>query len=325
MRCRVALRRLLLAFVAMLASGLLALDPGAAAPALEGVVYVKGAAPDLAAQWTLVEFWATWCGPCKRSIPHLTGLRRQYGEKLAVVGLSDEDEATVRPFVLAQGDAMGYTVGLVPKETRERYMAGRGGIPCAFLVSPQKQVAWVGHPAAVDAVLQQALEGRFDLERIQRVEPLEKAFAGALQSRNLDLIVAAADALLAEDPAHGEALRMRIAMARQKRDLAAARTAYERATAATLTPAAAEALAYALLGDADLAFRFIDLAPRLIARVQEAAPGRPAALELQARYAYVMGRLDVAIALQEKAVAADPEAAPVLAYYRQVKALRDQP
>ena len=144
-----AWRRLLLASVALLASGLLALGPGDAAPALDGVTYVKGQAPDFAAQWTLVEFWATWCAPCKRTIPHLTELLKQHGAKLAVVGLSDEDEATVRPFVQAQGEAMGYSVGLVPKDTRERYMQGRSGIPCAFLVSPQKQVAWVGHPAAV--------------------------------------------------------------------------------------------------------------------------------------------------------------------------------
>jgi thiol-disulfide isomerase/thioredoxin len=320
-----AWRRLLLASVGFLASGLLALGPGDAAPALDGVTYVKGGAPDFAAQWTLVEFWATWCAPCKRTIPHLTELLKQHGAKLAVVGLSDEDEATVRPFVQAQGEAMGYSVGLVPKDTRERYMQGRSGIPCAFLVSPQKQVAWVGHPAAVDAVLQQAIEGRFDVERAQRVQPLENAFAGALQSRNLDLVTTAAEALLAEEPAHGEALRIRVAIAHQKRDPAGARAAYERAAAATITPATAEALAYALLGDADLAFRFIDVAARFVARVREAAPAVPATLALQARYAYVCGRLDEAIALQEQAVAADPEAAPALAYYRQIKALRDQP
>ena len=100
------LQRRLMAGLAMLASGLWALAPGDAAPALDGVVYVKGVAPDFAAQWTLVEFWATWCGPCKRTIPHLTELRQQHDGKLVVVGLSDEDEATVRPFVQAQGAVM---------------------------------------------------------------------------------------------------------------------------------------------------------------------------------------------------------------------------
>jgi thiol-disulfide isomerase/thioredoxin len=320
-----ALRRLLLAAAVGLAAGLCALEPGDPAPALAGVVYVKGSAPDLAAQWTLVEFWATWCGPCKRTIPHLTGLLQRHGTKLAVVGLSDEDEATVRPFVRAQGDAMGYAVGLVPKDTRERYMQGRSGIPCAFLVSPQLRVVWVGHPAAVDAVLQEAVEGRLDVERTRRLQPLEKAFAGALQSRNLDLVATAADALLAEDPGHGEALRVRVAVARQQGDAAAARAIYEKAAAAALAPATAAALASTLLSDADLIFRFVDLTPRLIARVREAAPDSAATLALQARYAYVTARLDEAIALQEKAAAADPAAAPVLLYYRQVKALRDQP
>jgi thiol-disulfide isomerase/thioredoxin len=36
----------------------------------------------------VVEFWATWCGPCKTSIPHLTELQKKYGDKVTFVGVS---------------------------------------------------------------------------------------------------------------------------------------------------------------------------------------------------------------------------------------------
>jgi len=318
-------RRLLVGLSVAAASVLSGLGPGDTAPDLTGVTYVRGAAPDLSAQPTLIEFWATWCGPCRRSIPHLAELQKTHGTKLAVVGLSDEDEATVRNFVQTQGEAMAYTVGVVPKDVRAAYMAGRDGIPCAFLVTPQKRVAWVGHPAAVDEVLAPVVSGRFDLERAAVIAPLEKALDGAMRSRNAALITEAADAPLAKAPAHASALRIRIALARQAGDVRAARRVYEKVDVAALSDAEAGAMAHALLAEPDLAFRFPDLARRFIERVCALAPGRPAALVLQARYAYVIGRLDEAIALQEKAAAADPQAAAGLEYYRRVRTLRDTP
>jgi tetratricopeptide (TPR) repeat protein len=220
---------------------------------------------------------------------------------------------------------MAYSVGLVSQETRGRYMAGRSGIPCAFLVSPQKQVAWVGHPATVGPVLQQALDGRLDVERARRVEPLVKALTDALRSRNPALAAQAADALLAEEPAHLDGLRVRLALARQARDAAAARAAFARVDPAAVTPADAEAVAHILLGEADLAFCFVDLVSPLVARVSAAAPEAPSTLVLQARYAYALGRIEEAIACQEKAAAAEPGAMAVLEYYRKIRELRDTP
>ena len=48
----------------------------------------------------VVEFWATWCPPCRRSIPHLTEIQKKFKDKgVVVVGISDEAPATVKPFV----------------------------------------------------------------------------------------------------------------------------------------------------------------------------------------------------------------------------------
>src|SRR6266478_1453472 len=55
----------------------------------------------------LVEFWATWCGPCRVSIPHLNEIHNQYKDKgLVVIGQDcwERDDNLVEPFVKKMGD-----------------------------------------------------------------------------------------------------------------------------------------------------------------------------------------------------------------------------
>ena len=98
----------------------------------------------------VVEFWATWCGPCRTSIPHLTELARKFHERgVEFVGVSDEDAPTVRPFVDQMGEKMEYTVAVDNnRQTSQGYITayGQNGIPCAFIVDREGRVAWVGHP-----------------------------------------------------------------------------------------------------------------------------------------------------------------------------------
>jgi thiol-disulfide isomerase/thioredoxin len=47
----------------------------------------------------VVEFWATWCGPCRASMPHISELQEKYGDKLVVVGISDEKVEKVTSFL----------------------------------------------------------------------------------------------------------------------------------------------------------------------------------------------------------------------------------
>jgi thiol-disulfide isomerase/thioredoxin len=98
----------------------------------------------------VVEFWATWCPPCRRSIPHLTEIQKKFKDKgVVVVGVSDEAPATVKPFVQKMAGQMDYTVAIDDgRKSNRGYMLayGQNGIPHSFIVGKDGKVVWEGHP-----------------------------------------------------------------------------------------------------------------------------------------------------------------------------------
>lgn len=98
----------------------------------------------------IVEFWATWCGPCLTSIPHLTELQKKYGDKgLVIVGVTDEDPADVNPFLAKMGEKMDYRVAIDRnKATNKALMVPfrQEGIPHAFVIDKLGRIVWHGHP-----------------------------------------------------------------------------------------------------------------------------------------------------------------------------------
>ncbi|HZE97690.1 MAG TPA: TlpA disulfide reductase family protein [Planctomycetota bacterium] len=90
----------------------------------------------------IVEFWATWCPPCRASIPHLVSLRDKIDKsKLEIIGLTDEPLSKVEKF--AKDMKMNYTVGY-GSTSGEAYNVT--GIPHAFVIGPDGLVKWDGHP-----------------------------------------------------------------------------------------------------------------------------------------------------------------------------------
>lgn len=116
----------------------------------------------------VVEFWATWCGPCRTSIPHLTELQKKFQDKGVVfVGVSDEPADKVKPFVEKMGEKMGYVVACDDdRKTSDGYMTayGQGGIPTAFIVGKDGKVLWFGHPMSeLEETIEAILAGKYDL------------------------------------------------------------------------------------------------------------------------------------------------------------------
>jgi thiol-disulfide isomerase/thioredoxin len=103
-----------------------------------------GKQPELNGKPVLVEFWATWCPPCRKSIPHLNQIYAKYkSQGLEIVGITDEDETTVKKF--QQQVPMAYNVAInTPQSVYQQF--GIEGIPTAFLVNKGGKIVWTGHP-----------------------------------------------------------------------------------------------------------------------------------------------------------------------------------
>lgn len=163
----------------------------------------------------VIEFWATWCGPCISSMPHIADLQKQYaGKKVSIVSISDEDQATIDAF-LAQNVPVdllqqveptadtapitfrkltsGYRIASDTDQSAQRdYMeaSAQNGIPTAFIVGKSGLVEWIGHPTELDDVLKNVVENKWDreayklkLEREKQLKELQDKVLTALKKK----------------------------------------------------------------------------------------------------------------------------------------------
>jgi cytochrome c biogenesis protein CcmG/thiol:disulfide interchange protein DsbE len=88
----------------------------------------------------LVDFWATWCAPCKVEIPHFIELQKEYGPQgLQIIGLSlDDDAKTVAKF--AQEMKINYPVAIADEKLAEQY-GGVLGLPVGFIIDREGRIA----------------------------------------------------------------------------------------------------------------------------------------------------------------------------------------
>ncbi len=94
----------------------------------------------------VLEFWATWCPPCRRTIPHLIELYNKYKDKNVVfMTFTDEPEEVAKPFATEM--KMPYPIGTGSKTSKEY---GVIGIPHAVIIGADQKIAWSGHPAKPD-------------------------------------------------------------------------------------------------------------------------------------------------------------------------------
>jgi cytochrome c biogenesis protein CcmG/thiol:disulfide interchange protein DsbE len=111
--------------------------------------------PDVTGKFVLVDFWATWCGPCRAAIPHLNELQAKFRDRLVVIGLSDESPEDMKKM---SSPKVNYWIGT---DTQGRTMKALevAGIPHAILIDPNGIVRFEGMPTYLDeAALTRLLE-----------------------------------------------------------------------------------------------------------------------------------------------------------------------
>ena len=258
---------------------------GMPAPELAIAQWVKGQPADLKAgrgkTIFVIEFWATWCGPCRMTIPHLTELQKKFkDQQVVVIGVSDEPADTIQPFVAKMGEKMNYTVAAdQDRKTSAAYMGafGERGIPHAFVVNKDGVIAWHGHPmAGLDEVVGEMAAGRFDLALAKQVERTAK-----LQEEYFKLVSASGDS-----PRTAELGRQVVA-------------------GFSKTPGALDEFAWRILTDRNIKARDLDLALRTAKSAYDLTRGTNSSiLDTYARTLFETGKREEAVKMQQAAIAA---------------------
>ena len=123
--------------------------------------------PQMEGKYLLVEYWATWCPPCRRSIPVLNEIHRRFQDRLIVVGISDEPRENV---LALEEPKIQYHLA-IDTQARMKKALSVVGIPHAIVIEPGGHVVWEGFPL---------LEGHeLTVEVIERILSAERMDSGS--------------------------------------------------------------------------------------------------------------------------------------------------
>jgi len=203
------------------------LVPGSPAPFPQIEKFVKGEQISSfgAGNTYVIEFWATWCGPCKSSMPHLSEVQEKYADKgVRIISISDEKIDTVTKFLDDPNWAAKtrYTLCADPdRSAHDQYMkpAMQSGIPCAFIVK-DGTVQWIGHPMQMDKPLESVVAGSWNVNDAKasfldtaQAKKAQRRLSGALRDANksgdfTEFMVMLDDAIAKADAESAMSMRM---------------------------------------------------------------------------------------------------------------------
>lgn len=324
------------------------LDIGAKAPKLTLTDWVKGKEIEefKSGQIYVVEFWATWCGPCKLSMPHLAELQTKYGDKVKMIGISDEETEKVKEF-LTEDQSEGKTWDKVvtyslamddDRKTNSAYMeaAGENGIPTAFIIGKDGVIEWIGHPmVGLDKALDDVLSGKHDraIAKTERVEAKAAQIAlmkagqkinKAMQAGKIDEAVKVIDEILESQPKTiGQIGMIKLQIMAQGEDKKAAeKYADELVDKLGDNAMALNNIAWGIAADQNLPGTLDTALKAALKGVKATEEKEAMILDTLARVYFEMGKLDDAIAWQKKAVALskDEQITDALEKYEKAKA-----
>jgi thiol-disulfide isomerase/thioredoxin len=86
----------------------------------------------------IVDFWATWCPPCTKEIPHFIELQEKYKNEVQFIGLNvGEKESEIKEFIKSMG--INYIIGY-SNENIEKSFGGISGLPTTFIIGKDGKI-----------------------------------------------------------------------------------------------------------------------------------------------------------------------------------------
>jgi thiol-disulfide isomerase/thioredoxin len=282
----------------------------------------------------IVEFWATWCGPCIQSIPHLNQLWQKFKDKgVIVIGqdIWDSDDA-VAPFVKKMGTNMTYRVALDDKsKDSDGFMSSHWwprkinhhGIPTAFIINKDGIIAWIGHPMGLnEQILDDIVSGHYDVAKAavdykknlqidDQFQDLQGKLFSAIRQKKWNDAQAAIDDIEKLLPKFQNGFtdsRLQILLGEKKFD-----EAYQFADKFSNSHATNDfwqnELAWTICTSDNPNEHCLQLAQEMAERaVQLTSETNSGSLDTLARVQFMLGKKDEAVATEGKAVKVDPDA-----------------
>ena len=109
----------------------------------------------------VIDFWASWCPPCRESMPHMMQMQQKYGDYATFIGIStDKDLDAAAAFLTGLGTDLPIYFAMDDKGKSWKNWAtaaGRTTIPTTFIVNEENKITWVGHPMQLEKPLRDVL------------------------------------------------------------------------------------------------------------------------------------------------------------------------
>lgn len=271
----------------------------------------------------VVEFWATWCGPCKAAMPQLSEIARKHAGRVTVIGVNilerGNDPAKIDKqvdrFMAKGGKAMEYPVCA---DTQDLYLtkqwyerSGSPGIPATVVVDGKGKIAWLGGPEKeLERTLEKLLAGTFDYD-VSAADAVKQA---AKSKEFLDTFMPVSKALEAKQWAKALALADEAAKRNEKYSTEMRffryqallhvdeEQAYLQAEKAVKSAAHAKEMASIIAAQDDLSKRTYELAARAMEGQSDAA-----SLQTLASLRFKLGEPAKAVELQKRLIEAAKE------------------
>lgn len=266
----------------------------------------------------VIEFWASWCGPCLAAMPHLSEMNTKMKDQgVVVIGMNvaERNPKDGEAFATGPGkELMNYPTALDQfGRSSQAWMeaAQQPGLPTTFVVDKKGRVAWIGHPMGglgrvVKLLVEDKFDARAEAQRVAKVEAIQEKMSQAFDGEQWDTLLKLMDEMVALEPefaAQAAQTRFAVLLAAKKDADKAYESVKKDYDALKDSVEALHGVAWVILEAPDVPKRDLDIALQCITRAQELTEGKdPQVLHLLASLHHHKGDLDKAIAAQQEAI-----------------------